>query len=421
MADKHLQKLYRDHTLRRKPLLQNGEEQRELLAKQSDIVGLQRLVGNRGVQSLLARGRISQHGMSRGLMRAQGAPSIQRCGCGGACATCKGAQEDEIAASSNTGNEVQRWWDDEEAGGDSDGSWWDSTTEEVSSWFGGEPESNTGGGSGAQDSDSGGSWVEDAAEEVGSWFSDDEAESEPASESGESGSWWDDLWSEEGDEEADDDDWLPDWLPDIDLPSLDEEDEEGDPIDIGDIEVEVEGEDMGQGVCVGGHGSGSTGGVSVAGLTTIDWSASTGKGSFLNPKLNKRKVGEKTVYDVSGKVHIDYTAPEPNISFKVTPALSSLSECKREKVEAFKGPSGALGKHEAEHATKMKTFNGSEEFDHTFTGLEANSTEELTKQVNAALDAVVQPKIKARQAAAQKASDDLDPWSEPIPGISSCP
>jgi hypothetical protein len=190
--------------------------------------------------------------------------------------------------------------------------------------------------------------------------------------------------------------------------------------------VNVEGGDVGQGVCMSEEanaGGGSSGGVSVAGLTNVDWSATTGKGSFLNPTIAKRKVGTKTVYDVSGKVHIDYSGADPKVSFKVTPPESQLSECKLEKVNAFKGPGGELGKHEADHVAKMKTFNGSEEFDHTFTGLEASSTDDLTAKVNAALDAVVKPKIKARQDAAQAASDTLDQpaWSKPIPGIDKCP
>jgi hypothetical protein len=385
----------------RKPLLSVTDEQ-ELVAKQPDIVRLQQQIGNQGVQRLLAQGRLSSHGI------VQKKPDIQRCGCGGSCAACKG-QDEEVTVSAGVGEPVQRFWDDEEEEG---GSWLDDATDWVSDTASDAADWISGGSSGSETSDeSGGSWLDDATD----WVSD---------KAGDAADWASDTWNDwtGGGEEEEDSDWLPDWLPDIDIPSLTDEEEE-EPIDPEELVVEVEG-DTGQAVCMSeevGHGGGSTGGVSVSGLTKVDWSATTGKGSFLNPKIATRKVGNKTVYDVSGKVHIDYSGAEPSVSFTVNPPMSQLSECKQEKVNAFKGSNGDLGKHEAEHVAKMKTFNGSEEFDHTFTGLEASSTDDLTAKVNAALTAVVDPKIKARQAAAQKASDDLDPWSKPIPGIEKCP
>jgi hypothetical protein len=433
MHREHLRPVLSKHFLHRQGATSTTEEQLELRAHRRDIVALQRLVGNKGVQSLLTQGRISQRGSAINLARTQAAHSIQRCSCGGTCAACHGEHEAEIAVVESAGSEVQRWWDDEEeSSGDDGGSWFDDAVDTVSSWVSDEPGSEYGGSSSGDghsnpdgsianpdgstttpdgsvsgpdgepvEDDGGGSWFDDASD----WASDA----------------WDDFWGEDSDEEEDDD-WLPDWLPDIEIPSWGDEDTE-EPLDIGDIEVTVEGEG-GQGTCMseeaGGQGSGSSGGVSAAGLTTIDWSASTGTGSFKNPSIKKRTEGSKTVYDVSGKVHIDYSAPQPNVSFTIKPPLSQLSACKQEKVNAFTSSSGDLGKHEAEHVAKLKSFDGSEEFDHTFVGLEATDTNDLTAKVNAALNALVQPKITARQTAAQTASNNLDPWSKTIPGIESC-
>lgn len=384
-------------------LLRKAGDQQELIVRQSAVVGLQKHIGNRAVQRLLAQGQLS----SRGIVQKK--PEIQRCGCGGTCAACK---EQEVV-SSTTGKQVQRFWGDDEE--DDGGSWLDSATDwvsdtasDVADWVTG----GSGGASGAEasepsDDGGGSSWFDDAAD----WVSE---------KAGAAADWASDQWNElTGDEDSD---WLPDWLPDIEVPAQNNEEVE-EPLDPDDLVVEVQG-DGGQGVCLSEEanaGGGSSGGVSVSGLTKVDWSVTTGEGSLQNPQITPRKVGGKTVYDVSGTVHIDYSGAEPSVSFKVQPSLDQLSECKREKVNAFTSPSGDLGKHEAEHVAKMKGFNGSEQFNHTFTGLEASSTDELTKKVNAALDALVQPKIKARQNAAQQASDALDPWSKPIPGIDKCP
>jgi hypothetical protein len=141
-----------------------------------------------------------------------------------------------------------------------------------------------------------------------------------------------------------------------------------------------------------------------------------------NASVAERKAGDKTVYDVTGKVHIDYALPgEPTVSYNINPPKSQLTECKREKVDAY--IAGDLGAHEAEHVAAFKTFNGSEDHAVSFTGIEASSTEELTAKIQAKVDDFVKGpngKVKARQAAAKAASDAKDPWSKPIPGITEC-
>lgn len=412
-----------------------------------EILGMQRLVGNRGIQTMLTSGQARQQGNTIQLLRAP--VSVQRCGCGGACAACKGEDEPEVTA--DPAGQVRRFWGDDED--DSGGSWLSDAASGAADWVSDTASSaynavsDAAGAAADWVGDTAGSAYDAVADTAGSaagWAGDmaDKAYDTAAGAAGSAADWvseqagavadwagdtWDAVTGDSDTEapNAEESSWL-DWLPDIDFPFINDEAEEPQPVDLGEIDVEVDGDEVGAGqaTCVSEEasnlGGGSSGGVSVRGLTSIDWRNTTGAGSFLNPTLKKRKSGDKTVFDVSGKVHIDYSGASANVSFTVTPPLSSLSECKQEKVNAFKGPSGALGKHEADHVAKLESFNGSEEFDHTFTGLEANSTEELTEKVNAALNALVQPRIKARQSASQKSSDDLDPWSEPIPGIASC-
>ena len=194
-------------------------------------------------------------------------------------------------------------------------------------------------------------------------------------------------------------------------------------IELPEIQSVVEGLDEGTASCVSGHGDATGGGVSVAGKTSADFANATATASLNSPKITSRKDGAKKVYDVTGTVHIDYALPgEPSVTYAVNPPKDQLSDCKRQKVDAF--IAGDLGTHEAEHVTAFKTFNGGEDHSVSFTGLEASSTAELTTKVQAEVDNFVKGpngKVKARQSAAQGASDAKDPWSKPIPGIGSCP
>jgi hypothetical protein len=340
------------------------------------LIQLQQAIGNSGVRALLAR---------------SASPAVQRA------------------------SAIQRFWGDEEDG-DSGGSWLDDAVDTVTGWLdGGEttadasdsPASQETGGSPSEHSGSEKSWWDEATDEVSSWFDSDESSAESGVAEDEGGGFWD-------------------WLPEITLPSIsgDEADEDmptGE-IELGEIETVVEGLEPGTASCVTGHGEAAGGGVSVAGLTSADFANATANASLQNASVAERKAGDKTVYDVTGKVHIDYALPgEPTVSYNINPPKSQLTECKREKVDAY--IAGDLGAHEAEHVAAFKTFNGSEDHAVSFTGIEASSTEELTAKIQAKVDDFVKGpngKVKARQAAAKAASDAKDPWSKPIPGITEC-
>lgn len=69
MSAEHVHKLERDHTIRRQAARHETDDQPKFAAKQSNILSLQRLVGNQQVQRMLAQGTLP-------------AP-LQRCNCGG--------------------------------------------------------------------------------------------------------------------------------------------------------------------------------------------------------------------------------------------------------------------------------------------------------------------------------------------------
>jgi hypothetical protein len=71
MAGEHLHTLQREHSLRRKPDVHETDDQPGLAVKPQGIIGLQRYIGNQGVQRLLAQGTLTAQGL------------VQRCNCGG--------------------------------------------------------------------------------------------------------------------------------------------------------------------------------------------------------------------------------------------------------------------------------------------------------------------------------------------------
>jgi hypothetical protein len=373
--------------LRRKPARDSDDLAPGIAPHQ--LIQLQRTIGNAGVRALLAK-------------QGPAAPRLPA---------------------------VQRFWgDDEET--DSGGSWLDQATETVGGWFSGDdsdsggstpanPENSWAGGSDGGETqhgnpDSGGStpanpensWA--GGSDGGDTGYSSESDSESGESEGDEGGFWD---------------WLPD-LPEFDLPDIsgDEAAEDAPPpvVEIPDIETTVVTSDEGVATCVSGHGSASGGGVSVAGNTTANFATATATSSLVKPAITPRQAGGKTVYDVTGTVHIDYAlADEPNVDYRVVPGRDTLSECKQQKVDAF--IAGDLGAHEAKHVAAFKTFNGSEDHVVSFTGIEADSTESLTAAVQARVDAFVKEKTTARQTMAKGNSAKLDPWSQAIPGIGSCP
>jgi hypothetical protein len=382
------------HTeLNQEDKLREGSE----VSRQPGIVMLQRYIGNSGVQRMMSAS-ISQHATAN---------MIHRKGC--ACAACSGKVEEEQPAG-NSDIPVQRWWDDEESeseSSDGGGSWWDSATDAVSDWVSDDDSSTTVADSHEEETEyqetdteeeqqeteseestdseeGGGSWWDQATEAVSDWFSDDDEseESEPSESTDEGGgSWYEELWNE--------------------FTGGDQEDEEGAASGIGGCRTPTVG-----------HGGGTSGGVTVDGLTSANFSHSK---SYDYAEKKKYKKDDKEVKDMSITLTMTYTS-SPSVSFTVVPALDTLSECKQNAVNAFTAPSGLLGKHEQEHVDKFKTYDGSETKKFTATVAADNDVAETE---TAAEDKATELNT-AREDAARAKSDKLDPWSKPIPNIENC-
>src|SRR5262245_49614528 len=184
----------KERQLRRK-VAESAQEEQFTRADYADggVVDLQRLIGNRGVQRLIAQGQLPS--------RRVGLPPVggvvrRKCSCG----CCKGTHEETEEPTAVKGEQIQRWWgdDEEEESSDEGGGWtdWVSDTAEdavntVESWFGGDEEESEGESSdwGTDEEESGG----------GDWYSEDESESESDSDGG---SWWDS--DEESESESED-------------------------------------------------------------------------------------------------------------------------------------------------------------------------------------------------------------------------
>lgn len=109
----------KENQLRRAPAPVTRDEELKPMAHQEAIVRLQRLVGNREVQSLLKQKRISQRGS---LTNLSPSPTLQRCDCG--------MDEDEMGnLQLQRAPGIQRFGDDDE----NSGSWTDAVSSAVSS------------------------------------------------------------------------------------------------------------------------------------------------------------------------------------------------------------------------------------------------------------------------------------------------
>ena len=418
MRGNRFQAIVKERTVQRTPAPALTEELPEFQVQQPNILGLQRLVGNKGVQSLLAQGRISCQGSLVGGTHTQTAPSIQRCGCGGTCAACKGGDE-ELTVSTASAAEVRRWWDDEEeeSGDSGGGSWLDDATDEVSSWFGGdetesgdtgggyyEPE-DSGGGSGGGSSwwggeeeeesegdGGGGSWWDDAADEVNSWFDEDESEAE----SDDSGvSWWDELWSDEEEESEgeDSDDW--DWFDE-------EESDEEEAQDIPDISAECETED--------GIGFGTGTPMKLHGLTEANYNH--GK-PVPEPfpsgvTVTTGKAGKDDIFNAKGTFEVDFLA-SPSISLPSVP--SGLTPCQEKAVQAF--IDGPLTAHENDHKAAFKS-----NYDGKFTAtVDVSNIKDTADNRKIAMTNPVNKEDQARTKKANAESKKLDPWTQTVTGL----
>jgi hypothetical protein len=385
-------------------------------APQTGLLHMQRVMGNAGIQRMLGKSAfpaITQRGQ---------AGQVHRKGCG--CAACSGGRQDEErdpGASSEV--VVQRWWDDDEASeseSDSGGSWLDSVSDTVSDVYNSVTESNDSGGGnsntaygsasesegGENDSDEGGSWWDDVKQGASDAYNsvmggEESAESESQVDP-------DQIDDEVQVEDGGWRDWLPSaWFEDEDKTpeEIAEEHEE---------EQEEHGGSSGVGSCIStGHGDGGNQNVSVAGLTTANFAASTGNGSFKLKSKQRKMVGGQETWDVKGDISVTYTLPQPTISYTYTPEKSRLTQCELEAVERYVDET--LSVHENEHVLAFNMFNGTETVERNFIGL-TGSESEIQDEVNATVAGM----IVARQEMAQEASDKLDPFNGVIEGLDVC-
>jgi len=383
---------------------------------QSSLVALQRHIGNAGVQRLMNTPAVrlqSQSGM------------LHRKGCG--CAGCCGKSDDE-AISRKTDSSIQREGEDE------GGSWLDDAMNTVGELTG----MNNAGSQigdivgGIQNTvNQGIDAVTGAASDAANWAGEqwnnatgggggtnsvNNNESESDSSESEESNWWDDAVNTvssllDGEDAAQELSGGGSWLDKL---------TEGVESFFEDEQPESESGEGGAASCVGtavvGNGEATSGGVSVRGITTADFAAATAASSFTPGKITPK--GNNT-YDVSGTETIDYSIPLPTVSYKISP--QPLSACKQQKVDAF--IAGDLGAHEKQHQDTFKnTYDGKESFAHTFTGIVASNSAELSTKIQEEETKLNATKVAARQAKAQAASNKLDQpaWNKPIPGIDEC-
>jgi hypothetical protein len=421
MRGNHFQAVLKERTVQRTHTPVPTEELPEFKTQPTNIIGLQRFVGNKGVQSLLAQGRISRQGDMLGTSaRPQAAPSIQRCSCGGACAACQGEAE-ELPVTADSANEVRRWWDDEETeseSGDSGSSWVDDAADWVSDTASDAYDTASeavGGGSGGQE-DSGSwwagdeegeeyseSWVEDAAEEVDDWFEDEETEEETTEEGG---SWWDELWSDEEEssegEDSESSDWLPDWLPDW---SSDEESEAEDleaAQDLPDVSAECE---TAEGIGFGGARQLKLHGATVA---NYNHAKPLPEPFPSGVTVTTGKKGNDDVFSASGTFDAEFLA-SPSITLPSVP--SGLTPCQEAAVQAF--IAGPLTAHENEHKAAFKN-----NYDGTFTAtVGVKDIKDTAANRKLAMTNPVNSEDQKRTATANAESKKLDPWKETVQGL----
>lgn len=391
----------RDQTTRRKPVPESIDE-RELLGSQSDIVGLQRLVGNRGVQTLLAQGRVNQIGAKTSLTPAA-APSVQRCGCGGSCATCKGSVEEEVGISTSAGNELQRWWDDDESESDGDdgGSWLDDaadwasdTAGDIADWASGG--SSGGSSSGSQSSDSGGS--ESDSDDGGSWL--DDVADWASDTAGGIADWASDTWNDwtgGGEDESSEGEDEP----------LIEEDTGGAPGNLPSVAA-VNADCLTDEAVGFGGGGGRT--ISLHGRTNANFNhgrpipAPFPDGVTVTTRSSKAG----NAFDAVGSFDVTFDA---NTSVTLPPVPSDLTPCQDEAVRNF--INGPLAAHEQDHVSAFR-----DNYDGTFTAdVNVHNIADTPANRQNAMQNPVNQEDLTRAAAARTASAALDPWNQTIPGL----
>jgi len=372
----------KERQLHRK-VAESAEEEQLARADYADggVVNLQRLIGNRGVQRLIAQGQLQT--------RHVGLPPVggvvrRKCSCG----CCNGTHEEQEEPTPVKGEQIQRWWgdDEEEESSDQGGGWtdWVSDTAEdavntVESWFGEDESESESSEWGADEEESGG----------GDWYSEDESESESDSDGG---SWWDS--DEESESESEDEsgswtDWF-DWS--------DDSDDEVHEIP----EVNVD--------CLTDEGVGFGGSISLHGRTDANYDhAKPIPAPFPSSvTVTTNSVKGTPVFSANGTFDVTFKA-NPNITLPNVP--SGLTECQEKAVRAF--INGPLAAHEQDHANAFTT-----NYDGTFTAnVNVKNIKDTPDQRQRAMENPVQKEDVARVTKANAASKKLDPWKQTIPGL----
>lgn len=323
------------------------------------IVNLQGTIGNRGVQRLLAQGRLQQPRQASFPMIGLVQPTVQRCTCG----CCNGEHEEQEEQPDTTPHQVQRFWGDDEESEDS------SEGGGIVDWI----------------SDTAGS----VADTVGSWFGGDEEESSDS----EGDNWYSDDESDTEDSEDTENDWYT------------EESDYTDTVnEIPTVNVECDTDEA------VGYGGGSGGSISLHGKTVANYN--NGKpipAPFPSTvTVTTSKVGDTPVFSASGSFDVNFKA-DLKITLPTVP--SDLSECQKKAVKEF--IDGPLTAHENEHA-KAYTDNYDGKFTVKLNHKNIKDTPEMRQN---AMETPVQNEDVKRANKANAASGKLDPWNKTIPGL----
>ena len=366
-GDRRFHRADKEHYLRRSTGVHQTEDQQELIAQQPALVNLQQHIGNQGVQRLLAQGRLSSQGI------VQKKPEIQRCGCGGSCATCKG-QNEELSVSTGMDKQVQRFWgDDEEEDG---GSWLDDVSD----------------------------WASDTASDVADLASGSGGSSSSSSDSDTSGgSWWDDVSDWASDTW---DDWTGGGEEEIEEEELVEHDTGGQPATPGHVPT-VNADCLTEEGVGFGNGGGT---ISLHGQTNANYNHGRPiPAPFPDTvTVTTRTTPAGDAFDAVGSFDVTFDA---NTSVTLPPVPSGLTPCQEEAVRNF--INGPLAAHEQDHVNAFRN-----NYDGTFTAsVNAHNLADTPSNRQNVMQNPVNAQDVTRTTAANTASAALDPWNQNIPGL----
>jgi hypothetical protein len=393
MTANRAHKEFQKPRVQRQAILNNSESEEILSRKnfqQASVADLQHLLGNQGVQTLLAKGKLSglagvqtrRAAAQHGAVQWSIGQSIQR------CADC--------------GDEpIQRFWDDEEERGESQsessgGGIWDTVSNAASGAANFVGETAGAAANAASDlvsdtanqaADTTGRVVNSARETVnGAIDSVTNFVSDTAQSVGE--------WASEtfgGGESAQNR---------TDAASPTEVTGSGDSVSSADASCETE-----EGI---GYGSGTGVSVSLHGKTVANYDHGKPypKTFPAGTTVKRYEIGKTKVFDASGNVDATFKA---NPSISLPPVPGGLSECQAEAVKNF--INGDLAAHEQDHADAFtNNYDGTVSVAFSFKAIPASKEAE-------ALQSAIEKEDVSRINTANAASAKLDPWKKTIPGL----